>query len=200
MQESTSLRTHSLGLSECYGFLPTKKITTHVFFQYPAEILNLEYKPNFAVRGLHYDIEKGLLLKLDSFLQIQFGAVYRGLTPVSTDEVLKLYRNRIIPIAYVEGDTRAHKVREFIILTLLLWQIVYLIWMIMRIVYRCGLFEINVITITILVFIYVIIYNISILLSSSFIAQVFCISTDRSVQITSNCSNNVDEIHRTSRK
>lgn len=80
------------------------------YFQYPADILDLEYKPNFAVRGLHYDIEKGLLLKLDSFLQIQFGAVYRGLTPVSMDEVLKLYKNRIIPIAYVEGDTRAHKV------------------------------------------------------------------------------------------
>ncbi|KAL0851100.1 hypothetical protein ABMA28_006971 [Loxostege sticticalis] len=78
-------------------------------YNYPPEILNLEYKPNFAVRGLHYDIEKGLLLKLDSFLQIQFGAVYRGLTPVTTEEVLKIYKNRIIPIAYVEGDTRAHK-------------------------------------------------------------------------------------------
>lgn len=78
--------------------------------QYPAGIAKLEYKPDFAVRGLHYDIEKGLLLKLDSFLQIQFGAVYRGLTSVSTEEVLKMYKNRIIPIAYVEGDTRAHKV------------------------------------------------------------------------------------------
>lgn len=74
----------------------------------------MEYKPHFAVRGLHYDIEKGLLLKLDSFLQIQFGAVYRGLTPVSTEEVLKIYKNRIIPIAYVEGDNRAHKVSNFI--------------------------------------------------------------------------------------
>lgn len=62
------------------------------------------------MRGLHYDIEKGLLLKLDSFLQIQFGAVYRGLTPVPAEEVLKLYKNRIIPIAYVEGDHRSHKV------------------------------------------------------------------------------------------
>ncbi|CAH2102437.1 unnamed protein product [Euphydryas editha] len=78
-------------------------------YKYPPEISKLEYKPNFAVRGLHYDIEKGLLLKLDSFLQIQFGAVYRGLTPVSTEEVLKIYKNRIIPIAYVEGDIRVHK-------------------------------------------------------------------------------------------
>ncbi|CAH2240707.1 jg13945 [Pararge aegeria aegeria] len=78
-------------------------------YKYPPEISKLEYKPDFAVRGLHYDIEKGLLLKLDSFLQIQFDAIYRGLTPVSSEEILKIYRNRIIPIAYVEGDTRAHK-------------------------------------------------------------------------------------------
>lgn len=74
--------------------------------QYPSAIKDLEYKPGFAVRGLHYDIEKGLLLKLDSFLQIQFGSVYRGLTRVPDTEVLRLYKNRIIPIAYVEGSSR----------------------------------------------------------------------------------------------
>lgn len=50
--------------------------------QYPEGITDLEYKENFAVRGLYYDIEKGLLLKLDSFLQIQFDTVYHGLNPV----------------------------------------------------------------------------------------------------------------------
>ncbi|KAJ8950351.1 hypothetical protein NQ314_007886 [Rhamnusium bicolor] len=75
-------------------------------FKYPQEIASLEYKPGFAVRGLHYDIEKGVLLKLDSFLQIQFGSVYKGLTPLSNEEVLQLYKNRIIPIAYVEGPHR----------------------------------------------------------------------------------------------
>jgi hypothetical protein len=70
--------------------------------QYPEKIADLEYREDFAVRGLHYDIEKGLLLKLDSFLQIQLGAVYQGLHPVPDDEVLRLYKNRIIPIAYVE--------------------------------------------------------------------------------------------------
>lgn len=54
-----------------------------------------------------YDIEKGLLLKLDSFLQIQLGTVYRGLTRVPDDEVLKLYRNRIIPVKYVEGNKQS---------------------------------------------------------------------------------------------
>jgi 5' nucleotidase family len=50
-----------------------------------------------------YDIEKGLLLKLDSFLQIQLGTVFRGLTRVPDEEVISLYRNRFIPIQYVEG-------------------------------------------------------------------------------------------------
>lgn len=80
-------------------------------WQYPKEIASLKYIPNFAVRGLHYDIEKGLLLKLDSFLQIQFGSVYRGLSPVSDEEVLSIYKNRIIPIAYVEGTRNAAQVR-----------------------------------------------------------------------------------------
>ncbi|KAL0126125.1 hypothetical protein PUN28_004919 [Cardiocondyla obscurior] len=72
-------------------------------YKYPEEIADLKYRENFAVRGLHYDIEKGLLLKLDSFLQIQLGSVYRGLHPVPDEEVLHIYKNRIIPIAYVEA-------------------------------------------------------------------------------------------------
>ncbi|KAF5306043.1 hypothetical protein FQR65_LT00758 [Abscondita terminalis] len=71
-------------------------------YKYPSAIGELQYKPGFAIRGLHYDIQKGVLLKLDSFLQIQFGSVYRGLTPLTNEEVLNLYKNRIIPIAAVE--------------------------------------------------------------------------------------------------
>lgn len=74
------------------------------FLQYPAAICELAYPKNWAVRGLHYDIEKGLLLKLDSFMQIQLGSVYRGKTRLSDAEVLQLYKKRIIPYAYVEGN------------------------------------------------------------------------------------------------
>lgn len=75
-------------------------------YKYPKAIEQLDYKPGFAVRGLHYDIEKGILLKLDSFLQIQFGSVYRGLKRLCDKEVLKEYKNRIIPIAYVENHSK----------------------------------------------------------------------------------------------
>lgn len=71
----------------------------------------MKYLPNFAIRGLHYDIEKGLLMKLDSFLQIQLGTVCRGLTPISDAEVLKLYKNKTIPIAYVENLGKTSQVK-----------------------------------------------------------------------------------------
>ncbi|XP_034290143.1 5'-nucleotidase domain-containing protein 2-like [Pantherophis guttatus] len=60
-------------------------------YKYPKGILKYEYWPNFAVRGLHYDIAKGLLMKIDAFHYIQLGTVYRGLKPVPDDEVLEMY-------------------------------------------------------------------------------------------------------------
>ena len=38
--------------------------------QYPEAILKFEYDPKLAIRGLHYDIIKGLLLKIDSMIQV----------------------------------------------------------------------------------------------------------------------------------
>uniref|UniRef100_A0A8D3BS42 5'-nucleotidase domain-containing protein 2-like n=1 Tax=Scophthalmus maximus TaxID=52904 RepID=A0A8D3BS42_SCOMX len=46
-------------------------------FKYPEGIRKYDYIPNFAVRGLHYDIQKGLLMKIDAFHYIQPGTVYR---------------------------------------------------------------------------------------------------------------------------
>lgn len=60
-------------------------------FQYPEAIRDLEYDPNFAVRGLHYDIKKGLLLKVDCFMQVQLGCVYRGTIQRLNDSVSQEY-------------------------------------------------------------------------------------------------------------
>jgi len=70
--------------------------------QYPKEVEKLEYDPKFAVRGLHYDISRGLLVKVDSFMQIQLGCVYRGLTRLSDEEVLSIYGSRKIPLKYID--------------------------------------------------------------------------------------------------
>ena len=75
-------------------------------FQYPEKIKNLQYNRELAVRGLHYDIEKGLLMKLDQFQQLQIGSIYRGLTRLSQEEVMKIYGSRSLPLHYVEGHLK----------------------------------------------------------------------------------------------
>nr|KAG5698473.1 hypothetical protein BaRGS_022003 [Batillaria attramentaria] len=69
--------------------------------KYPAEILNFKYDEAFAVRGLHYDTLKGLVMKIDSFHNIQLGTVYRGLTPVPDEEVKALYGGTHISLDYM---------------------------------------------------------------------------------------------------
>lgn len=74
--------------------------------QYPKEIEQLEYDRHYAVRGLHYDIKNGILMKLDQFQQIQIGSVYRGLTQVSLEEIRKIYGSRALSLSYVEGHLK----------------------------------------------------------------------------------------------
>ncbi|KAB7493802.1 5'-nucleotidase domain-containing protein 2 [Armadillidium nasatum] len=75
-------------------------------YRYPKEIESLEYNRSYAVRGLHYDIQNGLLMKLDQFQQIQIGSIYRGLTHVSMEEVRKIYGSKALSLGYVEGHLR----------------------------------------------------------------------------------------------
>uniref|UniRef100_A0A8C8ICG7 5'-nucleotidase domain containing 2 n=1 Tax=Oncorhynchus tshawytscha TaxID=74940 RepID=A0A8C8ICG7_ONCTS len=73
-------------------------------FKYPEGIRKYDYIPNFAARGLHYDIQKGLLMKIDAFHYIQLGTVYRGLNPVPDEEVLRLYGGtHHVPLQQVSG-------------------------------------------------------------------------------------------------
>eukprot|EP00096_Caligus_rogercresseyi_P014433 TRINITY_DN6952_c0_g1_i1.p1 TRINITY_DN6952_c0_g1~~TRINITY_DN6952_c0_g1_i1.p1 ORF type:complete len:497 (+),score=70.45 TRINITY_DN6952_c0_g1_i1:114-1604(+) len=76
--------------------------------KYPKEFDKFEYDDKFIIRGLHYDIEYGLLLKVDSFHQIQLGSVYKGRRQLENEEILRLYNRRHIPLKRIEGrDTRA---------------------------------------------------------------------------------------------
>ncbi|KAJ3586123.1 hypothetical protein NHX12_012524 [Muraenolepis orangiensis] len=73
-------------------------------FKYPEGIDKYDYLPNFAARGLHYDIQKGLLMKIDAFHYIQPGTVYRGLKPVPDEEVVELYGGtNHVPLNQVSG-------------------------------------------------------------------------------------------------
>uniref|UniRef100_A0A4W4FL82 5'-nucleotidase domain containing 2 n=1 Tax=Electrophorus electricus TaxID=8005 RepID=A0A4W4FL82_ELEEL len=73
-------------------------------YKYPQGIKKYNYIPNFAARGLHYDIQKGLLMKIDAFHYIQMGTVYRGLKPVPDEEVMRLYGgSNHVPLHQVSG-------------------------------------------------------------------------------------------------
>ncbi|XP_028308791.1 5'-nucleotidase domain-containing protein 2 [Gouania willdenowi] len=84
-------------------------------FKYPEGIAKYDYIPNFAVRGLHYDIQKGLLMKVDAFHYIQPGTVYRGLSPVPDEEVLELHGGTYhIPLTEDSGFYgKGPKVKQF---------------------------------------------------------------------------------------
>ncbi|KAJ1981616.1 hypothetical protein H4R34_001998 [Dimargaris verticillata] len=45
---------------------------------YPSQLRRLQYDPEFAIRGLHYDFETGWLFKMDAFHNIQLDGVHYG--------------------------------------------------------------------------------------------------------------------------
>uniref|UniRef100_A0A8C4HUG1 5'-nucleotidase domain-containing protein 3 n=1 Tax=Dicentrarchus labrax TaxID=13489 RepID=A0A8C4HUG1_DICLA len=59
--------------------------------RYPEGLRNYEYIPDFAVRGLHYDVQKALLMKIDAFHYIQLGTVYRYLCTSSHGHTMKQF-------------------------------------------------------------------------------------------------------------
>nr|XP_014334384.1 PREDICTED: 5'-nucleotidase domain-containing protein 2 [Bos mutus] len=73
-------------------------------YKYPEGIRKYEYNPTFAIRGLHYDIQKSLLMKIDAFHYVQLGTAYRGLQPVPDEEVIELYGGtQHIPLYQMSG-------------------------------------------------------------------------------------------------
>ncbi|XP_065147880.1 5'-nucleotidase domain-containing protein 3 [Paramisgurnus dabryanus] len=66
--------------------------------RYPEGLREYEYIPNFVIRGLHYDVQKALLMKIDAFHYIQLGTVYRGLNPVPDKEVIAMYEGSHVPL------------------------------------------------------------------------------------------------------
>lgn len=72
-------------------------------FGYPEEVGRIIYNPQFAIRGLHFDVTNGLFLKVDNAHLIQFGTVHRGKVKLSNEEVISIYQRRQLPVSALEG-------------------------------------------------------------------------------------------------
>nr|XP_020441182.1 5'-nucleotidase domain-containing protein 3 [Monopterus albus] len=85
--------------------------------RYPEGLRTYEYIPNFAVRGLHYDVQKALLMKIDAFHYIQLGTVYRGLHPVPDEEVIAMYEGCHVPLENMSDfygkSSHGHNMKQF---------------------------------------------------------------------------------------
>uniref|UniRef100_A0A8C7XZ73 5'-nucleotidase domain containing 3 n=1 Tax=Oryzias sinensis TaxID=183150 RepID=A0A8C7XZ73_9TELE len=85
--------------------------------RYPEGLRKYEYIPDFAVRGLHYDVQKALLMKIDAFHYIQLGTVYRGLHPVPDEEVIAMYEGCHVPLEIMSDfygkSSHGHTMKQF---------------------------------------------------------------------------------------
>ncbi|KAM9814374.1 5'-nucleotidase domain-containing protein 3 [Syngnathus typhle] len=85
--------------------------------RYPEALRDYEYIPNFAVRGLHYDVQKALLMKIDAFHYIQLGTVYRGLHAVPDEEVVAMYDGCHVPLDIMSDfygkSSHGHSMKQF---------------------------------------------------------------------------------------
>ncbi|XP_063052773.1 5'-nucleotidase domain-containing protein 3 [Engraulis encrasicolus] len=85
--------------------------------RYPEGLREYEYIPNFVIRGLHYDVQKALLMKIDAFHYIQLGTVYRGLHPVPDKEVIAMYEGSHVPLEIMSDfygkSSHGHTMKQF---------------------------------------------------------------------------------------
>lgn len=93
-------------------FIHTKALNILVKkHHFPKALLSLTYDPGFCIRGLHYDISKCLLMKVDICNVVQLGTVYRGLNKLNDSEVNEVFDGsrhipkHVIDQSYTGGES-----------------------------------------------------------------------------------------------
>lgn len=74
-------------------------------YGYPNKLRSIKFDAGFPIRGLHFDTEKGYLMKLDSFSHVQLGAVYRGHRKINNWDVVKEYEGTLISVDSISKGT-----------------------------------------------------------------------------------------------
>jgi len=82
-------------------------------FHYPSDISHYKYDATFPIRGLHFDMKNGYLMKISSTNRVQLGAVYRGYRKIADEEVLNEYGGTMINIDLISMDARNRAARIF---------------------------------------------------------------------------------------
>ncbi|KAI8384966.1 HAD-superfamily hydrolase [Radiomyces spectabilis] len=73
--------------------------------RYPKEIKEFQFDPSFAIRGLHYDYNKGWLMKIDNMANVQLNTVHVGREPISKmEEVFELHNGLHISPDYLNNN------------------------------------------------------------------------------------------------
>lgn len=68
---------------------------------YPCELSKLKYDSSFTIRGLHFDVKNGYMMKLNSMSRVQLGSVYKGYQRVDDFEVLDEYGGTLVDVGLV---------------------------------------------------------------------------------------------------
>lgn len=90
-------------------------------YGFPEDILNMEFVPDFCIRGLHFDIKRSLLMKIDANNIIQGDTVHRGLEKLDSEQVLQEFDGRmnipkkIMDQSYVGGESIKQLMDEYAI-------------------------------------------------------------------------------------
>jgi len=70
-------------------------------FRYPDDLMNFCFRPGMGARGLHLDIKRGWLMKVDSYHNIQLGTVYHGMRAVPDKEVIDAHHGTKLSVDVV---------------------------------------------------------------------------------------------------
>eukprot|EP01096_Ripella_sp_DP13-Kostka_P002336 TRINITY_DN13147_c0_g1_i1.p1 TRINITY_DN13147_c0_g1~~TRINITY_DN13147_c0_g1_i1.p1 ORF type:complete len:608 (+),score=207.18 TRINITY_DN13147_c0_g1_i1:67-1824(+) len=77
-------------------------------YGYPPKLANVKYDPDFAIRGLHFDVRKGWLMKVDFVSNVDPHSVYFGRNQVPPEEVVDAYLG-----VHIDENYFAKNIRQF---------------------------------------------------------------------------------------
>ena len=83
-------------------------------YKFPSAIRNMDYLPNFPIRGLHMDMRKGWFMKIDSYNNIGLGTVFHGMNQVDRNDVIKFFNGTKLNVQDIGYYSQSNKIHHFV--------------------------------------------------------------------------------------